>query len=249
VKHGDRVELEKYSIIFSSPVDPHQKSTREPTVGAGALSCLLDAEAKSVSLTFLTTEYSWPRPPTGPTFLTFARSQTVVFLGAPSNCMQGKQGWPVASFLVVVDASSKEGDDDETCHAPATANPHRPTELPPALAHVDFINRLRQPPGRTTRTYPSLEREGVHDLTACFCCNSLVLPASKAGSLLPFFYRVTTYCSCAAWRRYYYRHSYITCTTLFTRPRGTVSLTHTPDSSSPFVTGGTAPAGQPGTCC
>jgi hypothetical protein len=188
VKHGDRVELEKYSIIFSSPVDPHQKSTREPTVGAGALSCLLDAEAKSVSLTFLTTEYSWPRPPTGPTFLTFARSQTVVFLGAPSNCMQGKQGWPVVSFLVVVDASSKEGDDDETCHAPATANPHRPTELPPALAHVDFINRLRQPPGRTTRTYPSLEREGVHDLTACFCCNSLVLPASKAGSLLPFFF-------------------------------------------------------------
>lgn len=188
MKHGDRVELEKYSIIFSSPVDPHQKSTREPTVGAGALSCLLDAEAKSVSLTFLTTEYSWPRPPTGPTFLTFARSQTVVFLGAPSNCMQGKQGWPVVSFLVVVDASSKEGDDDETCHAPATANPHRPTELPPALAHVDFINRLRQPPGRTTRTYPSLEREGVHDLTACFCCNSLVLPASKAGSLLPFFF-------------------------------------------------------------
>jgi hypothetical protein len=141
-----------------------------------------------VSLTFLTTEYSSPRPPTGPTFLTFARSQTVVFLGAPSNCMQGKQGWPVVSFLVVVDASSKEGDDDETCHAPATANPHRPTELPPALAHVDFINRLRQPPGRTTRTYPSLEREGVHDLTACFCCNSLVLPASKAGSLLPFFF-------------------------------------------------------------
>lgn len=93
----------------------------------------------------------------------------------------------VVSFLVVVDASSKEGDDDETCHAPATANPHRPTELPPALAHVDFINRLRQPPGRTTRTYPSLERESAHDLTACFCCNSLVLPASKAGSLLPLF--------------------------------------------------------------